>query len=105
MCSHICTETIATLFTKKVTLFKKCLLVAAGPSEVSGAAAKPCATSVSTTTCASQPSGRVLTDAVLPMQRDTITAINGVTKELWDIKNVLYELNATMKEFINKLFE
>ena len=39
------------------------------------------------------------------MPRDTITAINNVAKELQEIKNVLSELNATMKEFINKFIE
>ena len=46
------------------------------------------APSFSSAPCASQPSsGRVLTDAVLQMQRDTITAINDAAKELREIKN------------------
>ena len=47
-------------------------------------------------------SGRVLTDAVLQMQSDTINAVNEVARELQEIKNVLSNLNTTMKEFINK---
>ena len=49
-------------------------------------------------------SGCVLTDAVLQMQRNTITAINDVSRELREIKNVFSELNTTMKEFIKWLF-
>uniref|UniRef100_A0A671X5W7 Uncharacterized protein n=1 Tax=Sparus aurata TaxID=8175 RepID=A0A671X5W7_SPAAU len=81
-----------------VTLFKTFLVIAAGPSEVSGAAAEPCAPSISTAPRPSQPSsGHVLTDAVLQMQRDTITAIKEVAKELREIKNVLTDLNTAMK--------
>ncbi|KAL7382900.1 hypothetical protein ABVT39_001226 [Epinephelus coioides] len=47
-------------------------------------------------------SGRVLTDAVLQVQRDTITAINEVANELRDIKTVLTAVNDTLKQLVNK---
>ena len=54
------------------------------------------------TPCIQPSSSHVLTDAVLQMQRGTITALNQVARELREVKNVLSKLNATMKEFINK---
>lgn len=43
--------------------------------------------------------GRVLTDAVLQTQRDTITAIREVAKELREIKGVLSEISVSLKDF------
>ncbi|XDV45646.1 hypothetical protein PO909_013706 [Leuciscus waleckii] len=52
----------------------------------------------------SQPSssGRVLSDAVLEMQREVINSIREVAKQLGEIKTVLTEINYTMREFLNK---
>ncbi len=47
-------------------------------------------------------SSHVLTDAVLQVQRDTISSINEVAKELRHIKTVLTEINPTLKQLVNK---
>lgn len=80
--------------------------VAGCSSRASGydaAAEQPSGPSVSTAR-GSQPSssGRVLTDAVLEMQREVINSIREVAKELGEIKTVLTEINCTMREFLNK---
>lgn len=80
--------------------------VAGCSSRASGseaAAEQPSGPSVSTAR-GSQPSssGRVLTDAVLEMQREVINSVREVAKELGEIKTVLNEINCTMREFLNK---
>ncbi|XP_062386939.1 t-SNARE domain-containing protein 1-like [Sardina pilchardus] len=47
-------------------------------------------------------SARVLTDAVLQVQREHVEAIREVARELREIKNELSELNANIKEFVQK---
>ncbi|XP_059386113.1 nuclear apoptosis-inducing factor 1-like [Carassius carassius] len=74
-----------------------------GASGYDAAAEQPSGPSVSTAR-GSQPSssGRVLTDAVLEMQREIISSIREVAKELGEIKTALTEINCTMREFLNK---
>ncbi len=71
---------------------------------VSGAAAVAGESEAGDSTAPRAPScsSRVLTDAVLQVQRDTITSINEVAKELWDIKSVLTDINATLRQLVNK---
>ncbi|XP_033973783.1 pEARLI1-like lipid transfer protein 2 [Trematomus bernacchii] len=47
-------------------------------------------------------SGRVLTDAVLQMQRDTIAAIHEVARQLGQILHVLAEISTSLKDLANK---
>ncbi|XP_026113218.1 nuclear apoptosis-inducing factor 1-like [Carassius auratus] len=74
-----------------------------GASGYDAAAEQPSGLSVSTAR-GSQPSssGRVLTDAVLEMQREVISSIREVAKELGEIKTALTEINCTMREFLIK---
>ncbi|KAJ4940786.1 hypothetical protein JOQ06_027078 [Pogonophryne albipinna] len=46
---------------------------------------------------------RVLTDAVLQMQRDTIAAIHEVARELGQLRHVLAEISTSLKDLANKL--
>ena len=47
-------------------------------------------------------SGRVLTDAVLQTQRDTITAIHTVSEELKQIRMVLGDISESLKQLVKK---
>ncbi|XP_063072725.1 nuclear apoptosis-inducing factor 1-like [Engraulis encrasicolus] len=59
------------------------------PAQASGPSPKPA-------------SGRVLTDAVLQVQRDHVEAVREVASELKDIKKELFILNENIKEFMKK---
>ena len=47
-------------------------------------------------------SGRVLTDAVLQTQRDTISAINVIADELKGLRVVLCEISTSLKDLVKK---
>ena len=49
---------------------------------------------------ASTGQGHVLTDAVLETQREMIQAANNVCDELKQIKNVMSEINSSLKELV-----
>ena len=67
-----------------------------GPS----AAGHPAAPTPSTT---SQSAGRVLTDAVLQLQRETIDAVNNLTEEMRQIQNVITAIATILKEVLEGL--
>ncbi len=74
------------------------------PGEGPSAAGHPTAPTPSTTRQSGAPaSGRVLTDAVLQLQRETIQAINNLTDEMRRITNVLTEIATTLKEHVQKM--
>ena len=66
-----------------------------GPS----AAGHPAAPTPSTT---SQSAGRVLTDAVLQLQRETIDAVNNLTEEMRQIQNVITAIATILKDTVKK---
>lgn len=45
-------------------------------------------------------SGRVLTDAVLQLQRETINAVNGVADELRQMREVMQEIAQSLKDAV-----
>lgn len=49
-----------------------------------------------------QGSSRVLTDAVIQLQRDHVEAIREVARELKEIKHELSSLNANIEEYMKK---
>ncbi|CAL8310488.1 unnamed protein product [Boreogadus saida] len=49
-----------------------------------------------------QSAGRVLTDAVLQLQRETIAAVNNLTEEMRQIRNVITEIATTLKDTVKK---
>ena len=49
-----------------------------------------------------QSAGRVLTDAVLQLQRETIAAVNNLTEEMRQIRNVITEIATTLKYTVEK---
>lgn len=65
----------------------------AGESEAAGDTTEPHAPSRSS---------RVLTDAVLQVQRDTVSAVDHVATELREIKTILKDISETLKELVNK---
>nr|XP_033932438.1 classical arabinogalactan protein 9-like [Pseudochaenichthys georgianus] len=89
---------------------------AAPPASSPGVSTAPSASSpgVSTAPPASSPgvstappaqpssSGHVLTEAVLQMQRETISAIHKVARELGQLRNVLADISTSLKELANK---
>ena len=66
-----------------------------GPS----AAGHPAAPTPSTTR---QSAGRVLTDAVLQLQRETIDAVNNLTEEMRQIRNVITKIATILKDTVKK---
>ena len=66
-----------------------------GPS----AAGHPAAPTPSTTR---QSAGRVLTDAVLQLQRETIDAVNNLTEEMRQIQNVITAIATILKDTVKK---
>ena len=49
-----------------------------------------------------QSAGRVLTDAVLQLQRETIDAVNNLTEEMRQIRNVITEIATILKDTVKK---
>ena len=49
-----------------------------------------------------QSTGRVLTDAVLQLQRETIDAVNNLTEEMRQIRNVITEIATILKDTVKK---
>ena len=49
-----------------------------------------------------QSAGRVLTDAVLQLQRETIAAVNNLTEEMRQIRNVITEIATILKDTVKK---
>ena len=82
-----------TLYLHKSLFF----LVAACSSGEGGAAEPPRASPSPSPSPSPSSSGRVLTDAVLAMQRETIQCIREVAGELKAIKTVLSEMSKKMK--------
>ena len=63
-------------------------------------AAAPAAAAASALRASTSGQGRVLTDAVLETQREMIQAVNNVCDELKQIKNVMSEINSSLKELV-----
>ncbi|CAL8255567.1 unnamed protein product [Gadus morhua 'NCC'] len=49
-----------------------------------------------------QSAGRVLTDAVLQLQRETIDAANNLSEEMRQIRNVITEIATILKDTVKK---
>ncbi|CAL8395509.1 unnamed protein product [Boreogadus saida] len=49
-----------------------------------------------------QSAGRVLTDAVLQLQRETIDGVNNLTEEMRQIRNVITEIATILKDTVKK---
>ena len=49
-----------------------------------------------------QSAGRVLTDAVLQLQRETIDAVNNLTEEMRQIRNVITKIATILKDTVKK---
>ncbi|XP_037402214.1 myb-related transcription factor, partner of profilin-like [Pygocentrus nattereri] len=77
-----------------------------GPNGVSGAPVASSGVSSAPDASSGAPralsGGRVLTEAVLQTQINTITAIDNLTNELKEIKGILSEMSSTLKELVKK---